>query len=204
MGAGLEVAILGPLQVDVVGRRLTLGGARQRAVLASLVIRSGGVVPAAMVIGDVWGLDAPIGALHSLQQHLSELRKLLAAPDLLRTHEGGYQLVVGALDADEFEDLVRAGTDAATAGRHDEALEHRERALGRWRGSVLVDVPESPAIRSVATRLDEMRSAVEEDRIDSLLSLGRPRDAVALLEPLVHEHPYRERLRGQQMLALYR
>ncbi|MCZ7631441.1 MAG: AfsR/SARP family transcriptional regulator [Microthrixaceae bacterium] len=159
---------------------------------------------AATIVDDVWGGDAPDRALHSLQQHLSEFRKVLAAPEVLVTREPGYLLVVSRLDADRFEELARAGADAASEGRHADALAHWDEAIGCWSGPVLADVAESPAIRATATRLHELRAVVQEDRVEALLSLGRERDAVVQLDSLVGEHPFRERLRGQQMLALYR
>lgn len=161
-------------------------------------------MPAAVVVADVWGPDASDGAPHSLQQHLSELRKALDAPELLQTREAGYQLAVDSLDADLFEAAARAGTVAASTGALDEAVRRWDEALQCWRGDVLADVVPTDAIRASATRLAELRVAVEEDRIDALLSLGRAREVVALIEPLILQHPYRERLRGQQMLALYR
>lgn len=204
VGDRLEVSILGPLHLAVSGRSVRLGGPRQRAVVAALAIRGGRIVPAAVVVEDVWGPDASDGALHSLQQHLSELRKALDAPGLLQTHEAGYQLAVDSLDADLFEAAARAGAVAASSGAHDEAVRRWDEALQCWRGDVLADVAPTDAIRATATRLAELRATVEEDRIDSLLSLGRAREVVALVEPLILQHPYRERLRGQQMLALYR
>lgn len=200
----LDVSILGTLRMEVAGRRVDPGGPRQRAVVAALAIRPNTVVAAATIVDDVWGGDAPDRALHSLQQHLSEFRKVLAAPEVLVTREPGYLLVVSRLDADRFEELARAGADAASEGRHADALAHWDEAIGCWSGPVLADVAESPAIRATATRLHELRAVVQEDRVEALLSLGRERDAVVQLDSLVGEHPFRERLRGQQMLALYR
>lgn len=204
MEPGLDVSILGTLRMEFGGRPVTPGGPRQRAVVAALAIRSNTVVTASAIVDDVWGADAPDGALHSLQQHLSEFRKVLAVPEVLVTCESGYLLGVSRLDADLFESSARSGADAASEGRHTDALNCWDEALGYWSGPVLCDVAESPAIRSTAARLQELRVAVEEDRVESLLALGREREAVVQLDSLVHEHPYRERFRGQQMLALYR
>lgn len=204
MTDGLDVAILGALRVSLAGRTVPLSGPRQRSVIASLALRPNQIVSAATLVAEVWGDDAPERAGHSLQQQISSIRKLLGGPDLLVTSDPGYVLVVRELDAERFERLARAGSDALVSARPDEALDHLDAALGCWRGDVLADVEPSDAILAAATRLDEMRVVGQEDRVDTLLALGRERDAVLALEPLVGAHPFRERLRAQQMIALYR
>lgn len=204
MTDGLDVAILGALRVSLDGRTVPLAGPRQRSVIASLALRPNRIVSAGTLVAEVWGEDAPEGAGHSLQQQISSLRKLLGRSDVLVTSDPGYVLVVRELDADRFERAARAGADAVAAGRPHDGLTQLDDALECWTGPVLADVDPSDAILAASTRLDELRVVAQEDRVDALLALGREREAVTALEPLVTEHPYRERLRAQQMLALYR
>jgi DNA-binding SARP family transcriptional activator len=190
----MEFRILGPLEVVEGGRALTLGGARQRAVLALLLTRPNEVVSADRLVDDLWGSDPPRTAANTVQQYVSQLRKLLGS-DRIATRPPGYALRVepGELDLDRFEALVKRG-DA-------EAL--RE-AFTLWRGAPLADLAYEPFAQSEIARLGEVRVAALEKRIDADLALGQDAELVGELEGLIAEHPLRERFRGQLMLALYR
>jgi DNA-binding SARP family transcriptional activator len=188
----MEFRILGPLEVVDGGRTLPLGGPRQRALLALLLTRANRVVPRDELIDELWNDDAPEGARNALQYHVSRLRKALAPNDLLVTREPGYMLRVAPdeLDLLEFERLRDAARDAPP----EEAARLLRQALALWRGSAQAEI----------AYLDELRIVALEQRIEADLELGRHADLVAELEQLMREHPLRERLRAQLMLALYR
>ena len=195
----MEYRILGPLEVEQDGQLLPLGGAKQRGVLALLLLSANTVLPRERLIDELWGDEPPDTARTALQVHVSQLRKTLGR-EVIVTQAPGYLVHVGPdeLDADRFADLVAQGRRADSA----EAAELLREALALWRGSVLAEL--DPVGRPERLRLDEERLAVLELRIDADLELGRHADLVPELEALVHQHPLRERLRGQLMLALYR
>ena len=148
-----------------------------------------------------------------MQIYVSHLRQALepgrargAAGEVLVTRNRGYLLRVDRerLDAARFQDGFAAGRAALEAGRYAEAAGTLRQALGLWRGGVLADLADYAFIRPEAARLEELRLAAVEARIDADLALGRHDALTAELEQLVAEHPLRERLHGQLMLALYR
>ena len=190
----MEFRILGPLEVADDGQSLPLGGARQRAVLALLLTRPNEVVSTDRLIDDLWGADPPRTAANTVQYYVSQLRKLLGA-DRIQTRPPGYALKVepGELDLERFETLLRR--------RGAEAL--RE-ALDLWRGPPLADLAYERFAQPEIGRLEEMRVAAQEMRIDADLELGLDSELVGELEQLIAEHPLRERFRGQLMLACYR
>ncbi|MCD2192111.1 AAA family ATPase [Actinomycetospora endophytica] len=205
----MEFRVLGPLEaVDDQGRPAELGGARERALLAVLLLAPDAVVPAARLAGELWGERMPEGWPHALRVHVSRLRRALRASDadgLLVTRAPGYLLAVDAdaVDARRFCGLVARGraesaSDPATAARTFRA------ALDLWRGPLLGDALDSPVIRSEAARLEEDRLGALEERIEADLACGRHGELVGELDGLVRAHPVRERLRAQQMTALYR
>jgi DNA-binding SARP family transcriptional activator len=208
-----EFGILGPLEVSRSGCAVPLGGPRQRAVLALLLIEANRVVSMDRLADDVWGGDPPEGWATSLQTYVFHLRRALepdrargAAGDVLVTKDRGYLLRVDRehLDAALFQDGFTAGRAALEAGRYAEAAETLRQALGRWRGPVLADLADYAFTRPEAARLEELRLAALEARIDADLALGRHDELTAELEQLTAAHPLRERLHGQLMLALYR
>jgi DNA-binding SARP family transcriptional activator len=157
------------------------------------------------------GRAAPQTAATSLHTYVSQLRKLLegengAEPRVLFTRAPGYVLEVdpGHVDLNQFELLVRRGKRELAAGDADAAAGTLAQALSLWRGRPLQEFGSAPFAPAECLRLEELRISVLEDRIDADLALGRHHDLVAELDPLVAEHPYRERLCGQLMLALYR
>jgi DNA-binding SARP family transcriptional activator len=201
----VEYRMLGPLEALVDGRPVRLGGPRQRAVLALLLARAGETMPADRLVDELWGEEPPETAGNTLQGFVSDLRKVLG-PDSIVTRGRGYaaRLEPDALDLDRFERLAAEGNDALAAGRPVEAAGAFGMALGIWRGPALADLAGEKAVHSVCVRLDELRLAVLEKRIDADLACGRHADVVGELQELVAKHPLRERLRGQLMLALYR
>ncbi len=200
-----EFRLLGSLEVLVEGRSLSLGGARQRAVLAILLLHRGEVVSADRIADELWGEKPPETATKTVQVYVSRLRKELGE-GVLVTRGGGYALDVDAdqVDADRFERLAAEGREALERGDHRGAAETLSEALGLWRGPPLADFAYEPFAHNEIARLEELRLDVLENRVETDLALGRHAALVSELETLVAEHPTRERLRGQLMLALYR
>ena len=197
----MEIRLLGPLEVRDGDGVISLPRRQQRALLAALALRAGEVVSTDRLVADLWGESAPASATGSLQNTVSALRKVVGR-DVLVTQAPGYRLAVArdAVDSHRFERLLRAAREAeptATARLLREALD-------LWRGPALADLEEEDFARLEASRLDELRVAAQEERIDAELALGRHAAVVGELEQLVTLHPLRERLRGQLMLALYR
>ena len=188
----VEVKLLGPLQVDVDGRRLELSRLKQRALLALLALRAGEVVSTDRLIDGLWGESPPKAAVGSLQNLVSELRKALG-PDVLVTRSPGYVLDIDRelVDAHRFERAVHEGR-----GLRD--------ALALWRGPALADLTFEPFAQAEIGRLEELRAFAMEELFDTELESGRHAQLVAELEGFVAEHPLRERPRRQLMLALYR
>ena len=201
----LDFRILGPFQVLDGDRLLALGGHQQRVVLAVLLLRRGEVVSRDRLIDELWGERAPASAVKTVQTYVSNLRKALGN-GLLLTRGQGYvlQVVPGQVDADRVEALVREGRDALETGDSRRASERLREALALWRDPALVDFAYEPFAQAEIARLQEERVAALEDRIDADLALGRHTVLVGELEALVREHPLRERLQAQLMLALYR
>jgi predicted ATPase/DNA-binding SARP family transcriptional activator len=200
-----QFRLLGPLEVAVDGERVPLGGQKQRALLATLLLEPNRIVSADRLIDAVWGELPPETARNTVQVYISQLRKRLPA-GALETAPPGYRLVVdpATIDLFEFVRLSDDGRSALAAGDAAAAAETLRAALGLWRGAALADLVSVPFAQTEVLRLEEQRAAAYEDRIDADLGLGRHDQLVAELEVLVAEHPLRERLRAQLMLALYR
>jgi DNA-binding SARP family transcriptional activator/streptogramin lyase len=196
----MEFRVLGPLEVEEEGRVLKLGGTKQRALLALLLLHANDAVSRDRLIDELWSSTPPETASAAIQVYVSQLRKLLGR-DTIVTQPPGYLIRVqeGTLDLERFEAFV----SRAQGARPDEAAELLGQALGLWRGPPLAELDGSFA-RAERARLDEQRLSALEQRIDADLELGRHAQLVPELEGLVQEHPLRERLRGQLMLALYR
>jgi predicted ATPase/DNA-binding SARP family transcriptional activator len=202
----LELRILGPLEIVRDGEQLRLEGRLRRSLVALLVLHAGEAVSSDRLIEELWP-DTTQGARARLQVYVSQLRRALG-PEAraLETRPNGYTLVVepDAVDASRFERLVAVGREALSAGEPERAAAALEEALDLWRGPALADLAYESFAQAEATRLEELRLAAIEDRIEAELVLGRHAELVAELERLVAEHPLRERMRGQLMLALYR
>jgi len=204
--------ILGPLEVWDGERKLDIGGAKQRAVLAILLIQANRVVSAKRLVDLIWGRDAPETAAHALQVYVSQLRKALqpgrpSNADLtLITHAGGYSIRAARdeIDLGRFEQLCHQAQESTAAGNLSAASDTLRSALALWRGSPLADFADQPWAMAEATRLTELKLLAAEDLIEAELGQGRHSQAVVELEGLVAEHPLRERLRAQLMIALYR
>ncbi|HEX3212758.1 MAG TPA: BTAD domain-containing putative transcriptional regulator, partial [Actinomycetota bacterium] len=205
----MEFRILGPLEVFDDGRPVALPGGRGRALLALLILHAGEVISADRLIDELWGGSPPPTATTALQGLVSTLRKRLEpartggeARAVLRTVPPGYVLATDPtnVDANLFRRLIEEASGAAAAER----AARLGRALSLWRGPALADFTYQPFAQREITTLEELRLAAVEERVEADLALGRHGQLVAELEALVAEHPFRERLRGQLMVALYR
>ena len=196
----MEFRILGPLEVLEQGHVLSLGGVRQRTLLALLLTRPNEMVSADRLIDELWGAEPPRKAANALQNHISQLRKAFAPREAIVTQDPGYMIRVGPdeLDLLRFELLVEEAEHEppeSAAGRLREALE-------LWRGPPLANIDHEP-LETEILRLEELRRDALERRIDADLALGRFAELVGELRVLVREHPLRERLRAALMRALY-
>jgi DNA-binding SARP family transcriptional activator len=196
-----DFRILGPLEVSDETGPLLLGGQKQRAVLALLLLEPGRVVSTDRLIDALWGENPPRTANTSLQNFISQLRKTLG-PEVLETKSPGYRLRIrpGELDLDRFRVLVEAARGAEPVERA-EKLRH---ALALWRGPALADFTFEAFAQPHIAHLEELRLGALEERVEADLETGAHADLIGELEALVEELPLRERLRGQYMLALYR
>ncbi len=201
----MQVRILGPFQLEDGGRRITIGGVRQRVVLANLLLHANEVVPSEQLLVDLWGEDSPPSAANALQAAISRLRRVLP-PGRLITTAPGYALRIfpDELDVRQFEQLISEGRDALAAGSAAEAARTLGRALSLWQGPALADFRYEPFAQAEIARLEELYLTCLEERIEADLAVGSAGELTAELRRLVSEHPVRERFRGQLMLALYR
>jgi DNA-binding SARP family transcriptional activator len=211
--ARLAFAVLGPLQVGLDGEQLSLGGRQQRAVLALLLVDAGSAVSVDRLADALWGDSPPPGYAATIQTYIFHLRQILEpdrgrgdAGELLVTDPGGYRLLLdgASLDAVQFESLSRSGQQALARGAYPEALADLDQALGLWRGEVLADLAEYEFASALGVRLQELRLAAIEARIEVQLALGRHQTIVTDLDQLTARYPLREQLHAQRMLALYR
>lgn len=203
----LEFRILGQLEARVETGPLALGGGKPRSLLATLLLRAGDIVPAELLVDELWGTSPPPSALHTLEVYISRLRRVLNGhgPALVRRGVGYVLELDGAtLDARVFSEALAGVTAAAAGGAHDVVARQGREALALWRGPVLADVELGPLARADAERLEESRLHALELCIDAELALGRHDQLVGELQALGAQHPYRERFVAQLMLALYR
>jgi DNA-binding SARP family transcriptional activator len=200
----MEFRLLGPMDALDRGTAVELGGLKQRALLARLLVTPNRTVAVDRLVGDLWGEDAPGSAAKMVQIYVSHLRKVL--PDgMLLTRSPGYAIEVdeNAIDLVRFDRLRRAGHAALQAGDAVEAAARLREALALWRGEALAEFDE-PFAHVERNHLDELHLVCLEDRIEADLAQGRHGELVGELAAEVARHPLRERLRRQSMLALYR
>src|SRR4051794_18842354 len=208
----MDFHILGPLEALDEGRVVTPRGSKQRALLALLLVHANEPLSTDRLIDELWGERPPATAAKNVQVHISTLRKALAggvdghSNGPIVTRGQSYELNVGPdeLDSQRFGRLVADGGSELEQGRPERAVEALERALLQWRGPALADVAYEPFAAIEVARLDDMRIGALEQLIEAKLELARHEEVVPQLQALVREHPYRERLAAQLMLALYR
>jgi DNA-binding SARP family transcriptional activator/nucleotide-binding universal stress UspA family protein len=202
----LDFRILGPLEVVAERAPVRLGGPKQRATLAILLLNANRVVSVDRLADDLYTGAAPVTAVTQVQRQISELRKLLGAAHTIETRAPGYilRLTPEQLDLQRFERLSAEATRSFDAGEPQRASDLMREALALWRGPALADVAYESFAQPAIERLEEIRLAALEQRIDADLALGRHNELVGELEQLVREHPLQERFCAQLMLALYR
>jgi DNA-binding SARP family transcriptional activator len=209
----IEFRVLGPLEVWCDGQRVPVSAAKQRTLLAILLLHAGRVVAAEELIDQLWGERPPATARKTLHNYVRRLRttlaegaEALAVPPMLLTEPSGYLLQLGdaELDLHRFEQLREQAQQATSAGDLERAAAILRQALGLWRGPALADIAAETLLRTEAGRLEERRLAALEARIQAELDLGRHAELVGELEALADQHPLRESFCGQLMLTLYR
>ncbi|MGZ4354361.1 MAG: BTAD domain-containing putative transcriptional regulator, partial [Gaiellaceae bacterium] len=200
----VEFRLLGPLEVLRDGERVALRAAKQRALLADLLVHGGRVVSVDRLVDDLWQDSPPTGARHALEAQVSRLRAALGEAAAVVARAPGYAIEVDpqSIDTVRFERLLADAREAA-ARDPDRAAARASEALALWRGPALADFTYEPFAQAEIARLEGLRASAVELRIDADLALGRD-GLVPELEALVAADPVRERLRAQLMLALYR
>ena len=202
----MEFRLLGPVEAVRDGQSLPLGGSKPRALLALLLIHANEVVSRERIIEALWPDRAVSSAAHSLDVQVSRLRKALAPEGRVVTEARGYLLRVEReeIDVVRFERLLETARQANAAGAPRDAVGAIDEAAGLWRGDALGEFRYEDFAQAEVDRLDDLRLLALEERVDAKLALGRHDGLVAELESTVRKHPFRERSRGQLMLALYR
>lgn len=201
----VEYRLLGPLEVLADGAPVHVGGPKLRGLLALLLAYAPETISAPRLIDELWPEQPPTTASNTLQGFISDLRKVLGR-DAIQTRGSGYALVLseGDLDLRRFEELAVSGSQLFVDHQPRAAARVLRDALALWRGPALADLADEPAVQALAARLDERRLTVLAGRLDADLACGLHDQIVAELRGLVEQHPVREGLRGQLMLALYR
>ena len=203
----MRFCILGPLEAFEDERAVKVGGGRERALLAMLLVHAGEIVSRDRLIDELWHGTPPPGARQSLDAYVSRIRRAMreaGADGVLVTRRPGYVINANETDAMEFEAMVRAGREALAGGDPGRAVTLLREGLGLWRGGAYVEVADETWARPEAARLEDLRLAAIEDRVEAELALGAHADLVPELEFLAARHPTRERLVAQLMVALYR
>ncbi len=199
----MDVRVLGPVEVLGPAGFVSLGGRKQRTVLALLVVAGRRATSVDRLIDGVWGDQPPPGARSTVQTYVSNLRAALDGDIQHRGDSYALRLRRAEVDAARFEDGVAAGR-RLLGSRPVEAAARLAGALAEWRGPPFEDVVQHELIHAEATRLEATRLAALEDRIDADLASGRHAEVIPELDVLVERHPLRERFCAQHMLALYR
>ncbi|MGI5163964.1 AfsR/SARP family transcriptional regulator [Spirillospora sp. CA-253888] len=197
----MRIGILGPVEVTAAERAVAVGGARLRTLLTLLAVEAGRPVPADRLIADLWEDRVPAAAPNALQSLVSRLRAAIGA-ELVESRNGAYRLAVArrAVDAHDFEARVAEARVLPDPAARSAAL---RAALALWRGPALVEAAGLPFAEGPAARLESLRSAALEERLDADLELGRHEELIPELEALAASDPLREPLRGRLMRALY-
>src|SRR5512132_505320 len=203
MTHSLEIRLLGPFEVAVGRRPVDVSGNKRHGLLALLALRCGRVVGVDDLIDALWGEELPAAPRNALQHHVARLRAVLGQEAIVASDDG-YALVDAAVDALRFEELLG---EARVAMRESDAAAGAESialALDLWRGPPLHGLTDKTWFSAEARRLEALRIDALEERFEAALALGEHREIVSALRTAVEENPFRERLWGQFMLALYR
>ena len=199
----LEVRLLGPFEVIVAGKPVEVRGAKRQALIAFLALRAGRVVATDSLVDALWGSDLPAAPRNAVQHHVTRLRRALG-PEAIRLAPDGYALEGTVVDAFRFEELLAAARAALREGDSRSATETIAAALALWRGPPLLGLPDSAWAQAEAGRLEALRLDALEERFEAALALGEHTEIEPAVRAALEESPFRERLWGHLMLALYR
>jgi DNA-binding SARP family transcriptional activator len=205
----MYVKVLGPLELTMADRPVRLAGQRQRALLAALILNRGKVVPVERLVEIIWDITPPATARTKVQAHVSALRQAIgdspATSHRLLTQPPGYSLCPEdmGLDLSEFEMLRCRARSAYACGKPTVAVDLFASALALWRGGAFADV-DAPLIRAAAEAIDERRLLTVEAKAEAEVELGECESVAAEVPAWLTRYPFRERLRGSLMMALYR
>jgi DNA-binding SARP family transcriptional activator len=209
----VEIHDLGALRIDTDGIEVALNGRRLESMLAILCVNAEEVVTVDALIDAVWGGSAPARAAQSLESLVWRLRKILEpgraareAATVLQTEDLGYRLALprANVDSHRLMEAAREVAELIAAGRFGAALELADGVLPRWRGQPYLGVPDAEWMPPIRAQLAEAHLELQQHRVEALLAKGQPERALSELAGLLTDHPYRERLWGQRMIALYR
>ena len=199
----LEIRVLGPFEALAGGTAADVGGSKRQALLAMLALRNGRLVGVDMLIDGLWGEELPTAPRNALHHHVARLRASLGE-DAIAGSADGYALQDAGVDAADFEALLAETRSASRAGDVEAAAEAVAAALALWRGPALQGLTETAWFSAEARRLETLRVDALEEQFEAALALGEHRELVPALRAVLEENPFRERIWGQLMLALYR
>ncbi|HEX2506489.1 MAG TPA: BTAD domain-containing putative transcriptional regulator [Gaiellaceae bacterium] len=203
MQTPLDIRLLGPLEITVGGSRVDVSGPKRQALVALLALRGGRVVSVDSLVDALWGPDMPAAPRNAVQHHVARLRAALG-PDAIDAVPDGYVLRGAAVDALRFEEELAAARNALRDGNTRAATDTVEEALSLWRGPALHGLVDADWAAAEAGRLQALRADALEAKFEAALALGQHANVVGEIRTALEEHPFRERLWGQLMLALYR
>jgi predicted ATPase/DNA-binding SARP family transcriptional activator len=203
MAHSLEIRLLGPFEAVAEGRRVPVTGSKQEALLALLALQSGRLLAVDALIDALWGAEMPAGPRNALQHHVMRLRAALGHDTIAGTADG-YALEDAAVDVVQFEQLLAEARTALRQGEPRTAAAAAGRGLALWRGPALQGLPDQPWVAAEARRLEALRIDAVEEELEAALALGEHAELAPRIRRVLAEHPFRERLWGQLMLALYR
>jgi predicted ATPase/DNA-binding SARP family transcriptional activator len=199
----LEIRLLGPLEVQLGGRPVGVSGSKRHGLLAVLALRHGRVVAVDELIDALWGEELPAAPRNALQHHVARLRAALGQESIVSSSDG-YALGDVTVDVVRFEELLAEARAASREGDARAGADSIELALALWRGPALQGLAETEWLGAEARRLEALRVDALEERFETALALGEHREIVSALRATLDENPFRERVWGQLMLALYR
>src|SRR5689334_17784765 len=203
MTATLEIRLLGPFDVSLEGRQVVVSGTKRQALLAMLALSEGRVVGVDALIEALWGADLPSSPRNAVQHHITRLRAALGHATIAGSGDG-YALPEANVDAVRFERLLDQTRAAIRDGEVRAASSTVSEALDLWRGAALLGLTDGSWFSAEAARLEALRDDAFEEQFEVRLALGEHRELVPAIRAALEREPYRERLWGQLMLALYR
>jgi len=199
----LEIRLLGPFEVLTGETLADVGGSKRQALLAMLALRRGRVADVDSLVDGLWGEQLPNAPRNALHHHIARLRAALGEESIIGSPDG-YALTEAGVDALRFEELLAQTRAALREGDVPAAADAVESALGLWRGPALQGLPRTAWFTDEARRLEALRIDALEEQFEAALALGQHRELTPALRSALTENPFRERLWGQLMLALYR